>query len=143
MEPEIIPSPMFFPAQPFEEFMSSPILKYHRHAPCGSPPLPHLDVLLPLSHEPLLAIDAGVLAIDGKAHDVPAELRVLLQRGLDGLINLRPLITDGWRSKEFRLPTPLTLIREFPIALYSGIRCAFANKQRAAGGRFSGGELAT
>jgi hypothetical protein len=88
VKPEIIPSSMFFPAQPFEEFMSSPILKYYRHAPCGSPRFPHLDGLIPLIHEPLLAIDARVWAIDRKADNVLAELRVLLQRGLDGLIDL-------------------------------------------------------
>jgi hypothetical protein len=99
-------------------------------------------VPIPLIHEPLLAVEAGVLAIDGKANDVPTQLRVLLQRGLDGLINLRPLIIDGRRPKEFRLPAPLTVIREFPIALYSGIWRTFANEQGAVWGRFSGGELA-
>jgi hypothetical protein len=41
-------------------------------------PSHNLGVLIPLIHEPLPAIDARVLALDGKAHNVAAELRVFL-----------------------------------------------------------------
>jgi hypothetical protein len=78
VKPEIIPPPVFFTAQSFEELVGSPILEYHRLTSRRSPLFPLLDMRVPLIHEPLLVIYARVLAVNRKADDILAKLGVFI-----------------------------------------------------------------
>ena len=91
------------------------------HVSSLRPTNPFLNTLVPPIHRRSTSCDAGVGSVDGNANVVSLDIGMFIERGFDGVVDLRPL-RRAERKEIFGLPTPFVSTWQNTIALDAGVR---------------------